>query len=608
MNKHAIFHQAKSQMSYALSSERAFVRMRVAREDMDSVELVYGDKYETHFFQSVAMQLEARTSLYDYFCAEVPVRNRRLAYFFRFKSGKESCSYSELGFGPYDAEAPQMWRGFFQIPYLHDSEILAPPDWVQDAVFYQIFPDRFKRGDNKASKRVFDPWLGPKESPERKTKTGGNLRGIISKLDYIKSLGCNALYLTPIFLAESNHKYDTWDYGKVDPDFGTAKDLKDLLAQAHKRGMRVILDGVFNHSGPRFKPFQDLVKKGKLSAYRDWYHVRRFPLEYEKLVELNSSKHWSNWYLDEGGRNILSYETFAHVPQMPKLNTSDPALRRNLLKTVARWTRYADLDGWRLDVGDEVEHDYWRAFRRAVKSEKPNAYIVSEIGHDALPWIQADQHDGVMNYPITWLCDALFARGAMEIEEFRDGVTALLMRYPGPANHSMLNLLESHDTLRFLNRAEGDSGRHFAALAFISCFCGAPMIYYGQEIGLDGGDDPDNRRCMPWEEKDWDLDWQEKLRKLFSLRQAEVCLRRGSFRWRLDIDKALAFCRKFDGQEILVLINPGAKKVSIGIEAEWRGSHELWLAGGKVAGGKVVAGKIGAKLELGPYGLAVLKR
>ena len=208
----------------------------------------------------------------------------------------------------------------------------------------------------------------------------GTLKESLNILDYLEELGINGIYFTPIFHAYSNHKYDTIDYREIDPQFGTKETLKTLIEECHKRNIRVMLDAVFNHSGYYFLPFQDLLEKGEKSKYKDWFHPHSFPLK---------------------GGERPNYETFGFFESMPKLNTANPEVKKYLLEVSAYWIEEFDIDGWRLDVANEVDQPFWREFRKTVKNIKPDLYILGEIWHDSMPWLRGDQFDAVMNYPFT---------------------------------------------------------------------------------------------------------------------------------------------------------------------------------------------------------------
>src|SRR5699024_5658775 len=204
--------------------------------------------------------------------------------------------------------------------------------------------------------------------------------GIIKHLDYLVDLGINGIYFTPIFKAHSNHKYDTIDYMEIDPQFGDKSTFKELVKACHEKGIRIMLDAVFNHSGYYFSQFQDVLEKGENSKYKNWFHIKDFPIQTDP---------------------VPNFDSFAFTSHMPKLNTEHPDVKQYLLDVATYWIKEFDIDGWRLDVANEVDHQFWREFRTAVKSVKQDVYILGEIWHDSMPWLQGDQFDAVMNYPFT---------------------------------------------------------------------------------------------------------------------------------------------------------------------------------------------------------------
>ena len=555
-NPQAVYHLAQSNYSFSRSTKAAKLRLRTARGDCQRVQVLFGDKFSLQRFQIAEMGLEHSTRLFDYWFAEVEVADRRLAYYFRLTSQEETIDFLETGFSDGPVTPEKAWKGFFQIPFLHEQEIHRVPSWVPGTVFYQIFVDRFCREpeDSVPGKgKALAPWGSP---PRSDSMMGGNLRGITKKLKYLADLGIGAIYLTPVFQAVSNHKYDTTDYFVIDPDFGTEEDLKSLVEEAHRLGMRVLLDAVFNHCGPEFAPFRDLRRREGKSQYKDWFHIRRFPLNYEEQVRLAKAGHWSSWFLDADGTDIRTYETFGFVPSMPKLNTAHPPVRKHLLQVARYWMEKTGIDGWRLDVADEVDHNFWRELRQTVRQTNPEAFLVGEIGQNASSWLQGDQHDAVMNYNLTWLCDQFFARSEITAEAFRDGVTELLVRHTDGVNSVMMNLLESHDTSRFMTRCGAHEGRHLLALQFLLAYPGSPMLYYGQEAALEGGDDPDNRRCMPWDEVEHPSEFTTRAAPLIRLRNSTPALKQGDFRW-LDAEPhLLCFERRLKDQCVRILLNP----------------------------------------------------
>lgn len=584
LNRQAVFHQVQSSSSYSVSARAARLRLRTARGNCQSVQMLYGDKFAAEAFRTTELVLEHSTQLFEYWVAEVEVTDRRLAYYFRLTSGGVTTDFLETGFSEARIPPEKAWKGFFQLPFLHENEVHRVPSWVPGTVFYQIFVDRFFRDpESPLSPRgkTLDPWGDP---PRSDSLMGGNLRGITKKLDYLAELGIGALYLTPVFQAVSNHKYDTTDYLAIDSDFGTEEDLRQLVSEAHKKGIRVLLDAVFNHSGPEFAPFREVRERGERSKYKDWFHLRHFPLNYDEQVRRSQEGDWSSWFVGPEGEDYRSYETFGYVPTMPKLNTAHPPVQEYLLRVARYWIEKTGIDGWRLDVADEVDHGFWREFRKTVRGANAEAFIVGEIGQNAASWLQGDQHDGVMNYNLTWLCDQFFARSELSFEAFRDGVTELLVRHTDPVNSVMMNMLESHDTSRFMTRCGTHQGRHLVALSFLLAYPGSPMLYYGQEAALEGGADPDNRRCMPWESENRS-DFRHEVAFLLHLRNRLPVLRHGDFRW-IDAQAALvAFERRLGSHTVRVLLNPTDQPVAWVSPAEsprWIDlfDHDLVTSGG----------------------------
>jgi cyclomaltodextrinase / maltogenic alpha-amylase / neopullulanase len=420
------------------------------------------------------------------------------------QDGSETIWMTEHGFEPHEPDHPNT---FFDFPYIHPVDAFTPPDWVKDAVFYQIFPERFANGDPANDPEGVQPWGGV---PTPHNFFGGDLQGVIDHLDYLEELGINALYFTPVFEAPTNHKYDTRDYFKVDPHFGTNETLKELVAQCHARGIRVVLDAVFNHSGGTFPPFLDCKEHGEQSQYAGWFHVREWPLTVKD--------------------GIPTYETFAFVPSMPKINTSHPEAKRYFLDVAKYWIEEIGIDGWRLDVANEVEHKFWREFRQIVKSVKPDAYILGEIWHESIMWLQGDQFDAVMNYTFTTSVLDFVVEGKLDAKGFADRVSALLAAHPSRVNEATFNLLGSHDTPRLLTLCGGNKDKMKLATAIQFTFEGAPCIYYGDEVGLDGGPDPGCRKCMEWDPARQDQDMLAHYRSLIALRKQYPALRSGKFR------------------------------------------------------------------------------
>lgn len=344
--------------------------------------------------------------------------------------------------------------------------------------------------------------------PTRENMFGGNLAGICEKLEYIASLGVNSIYLCPIFKSNSNHRYHTVDYFEIDPVLGTLKDFDKLVKKAHKLGLRVILDGVFNHCSRGFFQFNSLMELGKNSPYVDWFHVHGWPL-----------------HAYSGKPN---YDCWWGYPALPKFNTDNPDVRDYLFSVGEYWMKRG-IDGWRLDVPNEIDDDsFWQEFRRRIKAINPEAYIVGEIWDEPSRWLQGDQFDGVMNYPLRKAVLAyLFDEKPIALAEF---AKRLREAFPAGRFGVPMNLLGSHDTIRLSSLPCSNLQRVKLALALLFFLPGAPCIYYGDEIGMEGGKDPDNRRSFPWDKF---AEMQkapvfEYLKGLIALRNKERVLREGS--------------------------------------------------------------------------------
>jgi cyclomaltodextrinase len=580
MLREAIYHRPKNNWSYAYDRETVHLRLRTKRGDVARVSLIYGDKYNWHIIgsQTVEMKVFARDSLFDYWQAAVKLTYRRLKYGFKLQDGDETLWMNEQGF--HESEPTNVYV-YYEFPFLNPADVFSPPPWVKDAVFYQIFPERFAKGDPSINPDNVEPWGGV---PTPGNFFGGDLQGVINHLDHLEKLGINAIYFNPLFEAPTNHKYDTIDYMKVDPHFGTNEKLKELVEACHSRGIKVLLDAVFNHSGSQFPPFLDVKEKGASSRYADWFHVREFPLE-----------------IRDG---IPTFDTFAFGADMPKLNTENAEVQEHLLDVARYWIEEIGVDGWRLDVANEVDHRFWRRFRDVVKQANPEAYILGEIWHDSQPWLNGDQFDAVMNYPLTEAVLDYAVRGTRDGRQFADLVGYLLAAYPQQATEAAFNLLGSHDTPRLLTLGKGDKRRMKLATVIQFTFAGTPCIYYGDEVGLDGGQDPGCRKCMEWDEAKQDQDLLSFFAAVVKLRVDHRALRDGAFEMlRAEPGShAVAYIREADGDKFVIALNAGKRRTTLALPAEHGTSCDVVFGEGEVA-------LKGRKLQvsLPPFGYAVVR-
>ena len=449
---------------------------------------------------------------------------------------------------------------------------ITTPDWVQDAVFYQIFPDRFARSKRKPNNGIpFESWDSP---PTTFGFKGGDLYGIAERLDYIKDLGITALYLNPIFASASNHRYHTFDYYNVDPLLGGNKAFKFLLDKAHKKNIRIVLDGVFNHASRGFWQFNHVLETGNGSPYKDWF--------YFDSDRLNGKKHWGAYpspqeekqLAHEDSLNVIGYRAWWNLPALPKLNTNTPAVREFLFDVAEYWIKFG-IDGWRLDVAAEIDDDsFWQEFRNRVRAINPESYIVGEIWHESQRWLKGDQFDAVMNYLVTAAVISFTAGERLNMEVvkqagglngrinphigaigFANEIDRLLSLYKPDINYAQLNLLDSHDMPRFLTIVNGDKASLQLAWLFMFTYPGAPCIYYGDEVGLDGGHDPDCRKSFPWDESKWDTNLLNFAKNLIALRKKNPALRRGDYQRLWSDNGVYAFSRSYEGKTFVVAIN-----------------------------------------------------
>ncbi|MBN1563743.1 MAG: glycoside hydrolase family 13 protein [Anaerolineae bacterium] len=442
------------------------------------------------------------------------------------------------------------------------SATIQTPDWVKDAVFYQIFPDRFASSARVEKPSNLEPWTAP---PTVYGFKGGDLLGVVEHLDYLVDLGIKAIYFNPIFQSASNHRYHTHDYYRVDPILGGNEALRELLDAAHARQIRVVLDGVFNHASRGFFQFNHLLECGAQSPYLDWFTVKRFPLN---AYEPNAKPNYGAWW---------------NLPALPEFNTANPQVREFIFNVATYWIAFG-IDGWRLDVPYEIDDDeFWREFRRRVRNANPDAYIVGEIWHESERWLRGDQFDAVMNYIQTRAAIAFF--GAETLSSLKPGggydvlqplaagdfaaeIERMLALYDWEITTAQMNLLDSHDTPRFVTMVNGDTSALKLAMLFQLTMPGAPTIYYGDEVGLAGGHDPECRGGMPWDQAQWDMDLHAYVRAAVQVRHAYPALRRGSYHTRLAAETSYAFERIVGGDRIMVAFNTAQTPATLRIPLE----------------------------------------
>jgi cyclomaltodextrinase len=531
-------------------NERSFgVFLRTRTKDVSRVQLhLEGAK-------PIAMRVVRQTELYDTWYAKAPISGIS-NYHFELQDGGTTLRYPEV-------EAFSQAFGDYPLP--------SPPDWVRDAVFYQIFPDRFANGDPSNDRPGTVRW-GTKPRPS--TWMGGDLQGVLNHLNHITELGATAIYFNPVFQTISYHGYDTVDYKRIEPTWGTNELFADLVRQSHSLGLRIMLDGVFNHSNTNHPFFLDLIEKGEKSSYASWYYPLKFPID-----------------TSEGQQ---TYRGWAGVRSMPKLNTSNPDVQEFVADVGSFWIREYGIDAWRLDVADEVDPACWRVFRSAVRDANPQAYILGEAWHDPRPWVQGDQHDATMNYQWRKAVLDLFANRSIGVKEFESQLRNSRELIPESTVGVQFNVLGSHDTPRLLTLMGGNVARMKQAVAFQFCYPGVPSVYYGDEIGLTGGHDPDCRKGMTFDRRRWNKDIYEHFSSMIQLRTSSNALRRGAYKTRfLDQKSQLFGFERVHGKERV--------KVLFNLSGEWRDLPAGWVEEGLRGLDEIVPGRIA------PDGYVILK-
>lgn len=534
MNPATIFHRPMSEFAFALDDTHYIFRLRTGKGEAESVRFYYADRaVMTPKLQFAPLPMEKfRTDRYfDWYEIRLETRFERIAYYFELQNGVETLFY----YGDcYEMAGTPTRADYFQLPFNHRADRFAAPAWTRDAVVYNIFPDSFAAGKR----------LAPNGAPPCR---GGTVRGVTENLDYIASLGFNCIYLNPIFAARSYHRYDTLDYYRIDPHMGAEDDLRDLVRRAHALGIRVILDGVFNHVSSDHPFFRDVLEKGRASRYYSCFYA---------LPETPR--------LPAAGE-LPGYTCFSYVADMPKTNTADPFLRQYFCDIGAYWVRKFDVDGWRLDVANELDDGFLRAFRASVKAAKSDALIVGEVWENAAHYLGGDMLDSAMNYDFRRYCRRFFAEQTVDAETFDTNVSTLLLRYNENALFAQLNLLDSHDVSRFLSLCGGKTERMELAVLLQMTFPGMPCVFYGDEKGLCGESEPEYRRPMAW---DASSPLEEVYRRMIALRKTHPALRYGSFHTELACGGVYRYSRVWNGTKITVAMNLGAEPV----KAEKRGT------------------------------------
>lgn len=554
-----------AQTSDFVDLERGFLTLKLhtEREDWNKVQLRHEPDNEEYLVDMSLVGRQGRLFIWE---ARIPLNTDQPITHYTFKL------LSKTGQFWLDAQGVHLRMPSRSHHFKFNAEH-QPPSWVAEQVFYQIFPERFCNGNPDISVQpgeyrlkedtldvVVKDWGDAVEGHNGTGAAeffGGDLAGIHSKLNYLQDLGITALYLNPIFHSPSNHKYDTTDYYNVDPHFGTNQEFAALSDDLHSRGMKVVLDAVFNHTSVEH-PWFDKLGRSETGAFgqpqsefRDYYFFNN--------IEATQYVGWKG------------------IHSLPVLNFSNEAVRDYIYQAedsvIKHWLKAPyGIDGWRFDVihmlgegeGAYNNAHYVREFRDAAKSENPDAYILGEHFFEATSWLQGDQEDGSMNYygfahPVRALLakqDIAYDPIDINVRDFSNWLSEARAKVPWLNQLSQLNQLDSHDTARFISLLNGDTAKQEIALALLMTYVGTPCLYYGTEVGLEGEQDPDNRRCFPWGEEQTS-GWFEYTQTLIKLRQERASLQTGAYQELYCDEEVLVYVRSLGQEHTLVAINLG---------------------------------------------------
>lgn len=546
MNLEGIFHRCAYTDCYAQNENELVINIHT-NKDITAVNLIYEDPYingasgiKPWYGKRTSMNVSMELSNSLIWTLTVTPKFKRLQYYFEVEEAGEKRNLLEDGFYTDDEmEIEGLMKQYFKYAWMNSSDLFQAPKWVEDAFWYQIMPDRFCRITDSSCKKKFSDWSATENMRYNETY-GGNLQGIISKLEYLHDLGINGIYFTPIFKSVSDHKYNTTDYQKIDEDFGTEEIFRELVDKAHNLGIRVMIDAVFNHSGREFFAWKDVMKNKKESKYYDWF------------------------FLQEDD----SYFSFAFEKEMPKLNTNNPEVADYLCQMSKEWIEKWDVDGIRFDVGNEISHSFIKRLHRELKQIKPDLFLLGEIWHDSVQWLQGDEYDSVMNYPFMESINNFFVNKNLNAKDFMYIMNRCYSLYMSQVNKVLFNFLDSHDVGRIFSRCD-NTDAFFQQLVILVTMPGTPCIYYGTEIAMDGKYGPYNRKPMPWDEIEsgkYDSIIEE-IKTLISIRKRYGDLKGSQIQWENTNGRLIRYVRPGD-VPIEVYINADEKDFSINLHEQ----------------------------------------
>lgn len=572
MNKSLVSHYPMSEDAFAISEQEAVFRLKTGKEGISAVYFCYGDtafKGNPVIFTKLLMNKIASDLYKDYYEIHVTEPYLRMVYYFEIIDENQQRYYYYADHF-YDSISIDR-NDLYKLPYLRKEDIAKVPSWLSKSTVYNIFPDSFATRKNYISKSASEVFY---RGLSCKSKLGGTLKGITENLDYIQKLGFNTVYLNPIFTAGEYHKYDLIDYYTIDPNFGTNEDFLTLVNEVHKRNMKIVIDGVFNHSGWNFFAFKDVLKNQKDSIYRDWFYRLDFPI-----------------YSPDNYDDIPPYACFGYERHMPKLNTSNETVIAYFIGVVRYWTEKYHIDGWRLDVADEVDMNFWRAIRKAIKSVNPNCAIIGEVWQNAHAFLDGSMFDSVMNYDFRKHSIEFFANQHVTAHVFDSRISTLRMRYQSQFNFAQFNLLDSHDVPRFLSLCKNNLSIYKLAVVCLFTQQGVPMILYGDEQGLTGIKEDDYRQAMVFNNNHELFDFYQQIS---AIRTSHKTLMTGSYQTvHASEDHGLYVYKRADEiEEITVILNHANETSNIASFMQGNVIFQEGLSHGEIA----------------PYGFAIFHK
>lgn len=547
-----IIHNCTREFVYPVERNNLEIKISVPKTKGSEYYIVCWNNLKSHLPKiEIKMECYARDKNLDHYFCNV-VLNETISYlrYYIIEVNNDKKNYANA----YGMQSEEPKEGFFEYHNTNENDVFKVPEWIKSTVMYQIFPERFYNGSKDNDPENTQDWGGV---PTRENFFGGDIKGIIKKLSYLDQLGIDAIYLNPIFEAQSNHKYDTIDYLKIDKAFGTLDEFKQLVNKAHGLNIKIVLDGVFNHSGYYFDKFQDVLKNQENSKYKDWFYITEFPIQTDPL----------------------NYECVGYYKWMPKLRHKTKEVREYILQVGEYWVKEANIDGWRLDVSDEVDFTLLQEFRRTIKEIDCKIAIIGETWTDGRDLLRGDQMDSVMNYLFRDAVVAFIAKSSIGAEEFDSRIGKMLSIYNRHIINGLYNMLGSHDTERFLSLCDGNTDKMKLAIVFQMTFPGMPVIYYGDEVGMAGKNDPDCRQTMEWENQNLEL--KVLYKEMIDLRKGNIPLEKGEFKPILCQGDVYGFARTYKDKSIYVIINNSDQNYIIDLPVFDLGNYTSLLTGNK---------------------------